>query len=138
MDIISILNSTLLSWPVLLVGAGVGAWEVYRFRKWLRLTKRPCNLWGLRLGRFEEWKSAPGIPIIFTLIYLAVVIALMVLSYLLAPKPKTPKPTGTKDLADPVAEAGMPIPTVFGTVTIKGLNALWYGDKRKVRYKVSP
>lgn len=56
-------------------------------------------------------------------------VASVALSLLLAPKIKTPKPEAAKDLEDPTAEAGRPIPVVFGTVTVKGLNVLWYGDK---------
>ena len=119
-------------------GTVFGAWEVHRFRKWLRLTKNPRDMWGLRAGRFPKWESEPGIPIYWTLIYLIVAVALSVLSYMLAPKPKAPKPDAAQDLQDPVAEAGMPIPTVFGTITVKGLNCIWYGDKRKIRYKVKP
>lgn len=57
-------------------------------------------------------------------------IAAVALSYLLAPKPKTPKPPEVTDFDDPTAEAGRPIPVVFGTITVKGLNLLWYGDKQ--------
>lgn len=70
----------------------------------------------------------------FTL--LAVTVALAVVSYLLTPKPKAPKPESVKDLEDPTSEAGRPVPVAFGTITIKGLNLLWYGDKSKRTYKV--
>lgn len=69
------------------------------------------------------------------LIVLAAV-ASVAISLLLAPKIKTPKPEAAKDLEDPTAEAGRPVPVVFGTVTIKGLNLLWYGDKSQRTYKV--
>lgn len=62
--------------------------------------------------------------------------AMMVISYLLQPKPKQPKPEATKDMDSPTAEAGRPIPVVFGTVTVKGLNVLWYGDKAKRDYEM--
>lgn len=51
------------------------------------------------------------------------------LNLLLAPKIKSPKPEATTDLDDPTAEAGRPVPVPFGTITIKGLNVLWYGEK---------
>ena len=70
---------------------------------------------------------------IFVAIGLAV--ASVVLSLLLMPKPKTPKPDAAKDLDNPTAEAGKPIPVVFGTITVKGLNVLWYGDKQTSTYK---
>jgi hypothetical protein len=41
-----------------------------------------------------------------------------------------------KDLDDPTSEAGRPVPVPFGTITIKGLNLLWFGDKGKRTYKV--
>ena len=63
-------------------------------------------------------------------------LALMVVAYLIMPKPKPPKPPEVKDMDDPVAEAGKPIPVVFGTLTIKGLNVLWFGDKGYVISKV--
>ena len=71
---------------------------------------------------------------IFVLI--GVTVALTVISYLLMPKPKAPKPDSVKDLDDPTAEAGRPVPVPFGTITIKGLNLLWFGDKSKRTYKV--
>lgn len=71
-------------------------------------------------------------------VQLVIGLALMVLSYLIAPKPKAPQPVETKDLDDPVAEAGKPIPVVFGTVTVKGLNILWYGNKGTRKQKINP
>lgn len=63
-------------------------------------------------------------------------LALNIIAYLLTPKPKGPKPPEAQDAPDPVAEAGKPIPVVFGTISIKGLNLLWFGDKRKVEREV--
>lgn len=62
-------------------------------------------------------------------------LALMVVSYLLMPKVKQETPE-TKDLDDPTAEAGRPIPVLFGTVTVKGLNVLWFGEKGRETSKV--
>ena len=67
---------------------------------------------------------------------LLIAIALQVVAYLLAPKPKKAQPEETKDLENPVADAGMPIPVVFGTVTVKGLNVLWFGEKDRDRRDV--
>lgn len=61
---------------------------------------------------------------------------LLVVSYLLTAKPKTDQPAETRDLENPTAEAGRPIPVVFGTITVKGANILWYGRKTKVDQKV--
>lgn len=69
-------------------------------------------------------------------IILGAALVSVALNLLLAPKPKAPKPEAAKDLEDPTAEAGRPIPVVFGTVTVKGLNLLWYGEKSSQTSKV--
>lgn len=65
------------------------------------------------------------------LIQLVISVALMVIAYALRPKPKVQKPAASSDLENPTAEAGRPIPVVFGTMQVKGGNILWYGDKSK-------
>lgn len=60
--------------------------------------------------------------------------AIAVVGYLLMPKPKQPKPDAAKDMEGPTAEAGRPVPVVFGTLTVKGSNALWDGEKRLHEY----
>lgn len=62
-------------------------------------------------------------------------IALTVLGYLLMPKPKMPS-MEVKDMEDPTAEAGRPLPVPFGRITIKGTNVLYFGDKYYNKYKV--
>ncbi len=69
------------------------------------------------------------------LIRLVVGVSLMALGYLLMPKQKVPKPE-IRDLENPTADAGRPIPRLFGTKEIKGLNVLWYGDKGSDQYTV--
>lgn len=60
--------------------------------------------------------------------YVIVLVASMLISYALAPKPaQPPKPT-LEDFDLPTAEEGRPIPVVFGTVWVSGPNILWYGD----------
>mgnify|MGYP001589555205 CR=1 FL=1 len=59
-----------------------------------------------------------------------------VISFLLAPKPKTPKPPEVQDLEDPTADF-REIPIVFGTLTVKGVNVLWFGDKSYREYEIS-
>jgi hypothetical protein len=76
------------------------------------------------------WFLAPWV------IQLLVSVVLMVVAYVIMPKPKQPKPEAAKDFEAPTADAGRPIPVVFGTVTVKGINCLWYGDKRVREYKV--
>ena len=66
---------------------------------------------------------------------LAIGVGLMVLAYLIMPKPKQQKPE-IKDLENPTSDAGRPIPKVFGTKTVKGVNLLWYGDKNARTYEV--
>ena len=63
-------------------------------------------------------------------------ILLSVVSYLLTPRPKQPQPEAVKDLEDPTAEAGRPIPVLFGTMTIKSLNCIWFGDKGHAEYEI--
>lgn len=64
-------------------------------------------------------------------------IALSVVSYLLAPKPKISKPEAAKELEDPTAEAGVEVPVIFGTITKKQPNVLWFGDKSMNTYKIA-
>lgn len=67
---------------------------------------------------------------------LLVALAINIIAYALMPKPKTPKPEAAKALDDPTAEAGKPISWVFGSMTIKDPNVLWFGDKSIKTYKV--
>ena len=63
-------------------------------------------------------------------------LALNVVAYLLMPKPKQAKPEAAKDMESPTAEAGREIPVVFGEMTIKSPNCLWFGDKAMHTYQV--
>lgn len=67
---------------------------------------------------------------------IAAAVAAVALSLIFMPKPKRTRPDETKDLENPVAEAGKPIPVIFGTLTVKGLNVLWYGNKGTKTKKV--
>ncbi len=69
-------------------------------------------------------------------VLLAIAIALLVVSYLLMPKPKGPKPEAATEQDNPTAEAGRPIPVPFGTLVIKSPNCLWFGDKSMRTYKI--
>lgn len=62
---------------------------------------------------------------------LLVGVALMVLAFLIMPKPKREQPPASRDLDNPTAEAGRPIPVVFGTMYVKGGNVIDYMDKGK-------
>jgi hypothetical protein len=63
-------------------------------------------------------------------------LAINIVAYLIMPKPKQPQPTETKDLDDPTAQAGRPLPVVFGSIRIQGLNVMWFGDKATVMRKL--
>jgi hypothetical protein len=69
-------------------------------------------------------------------VQLAIAIAMMIIAYVIMPKPKPPRPEAAKDLEDPTAEAGRPIPVIFGTVLVKGGNVLWFGEKSIKTYTV--
>ena len=68
-------------------------------------------------------------------IALLVGLALNIIAYLIMPKPKQPKPPAAKDLEDPTAESGRPMPAVFGTITVKGSNIVWFGEKSLHEYE---
>ena len=63
-------------------------------------------------------------------------LVLTVISYFLAPKPKASKPEAATEMENPTAESGKTMPVVFGSMTIKSSNILWYGDKSMKEYKV--
>lgn len=62
----------------------------------------------------------------YTAVYL--LIAALVLSYALAPKPPSAKPAALEDFDVPTAEQDREIPVVFGSVTVTGPNVIWYGN----------
>lgn len=70
------------------------------------------------------------------LVQLLIAVVLSVAAYMLAPKPKQSTNSMAKDLESPTVEAGRPIPVVFGTLTVKSPNVLWYGQKLIREYKV--
>lgn len=61
-----------------------------------------------------------------------IALALMIIGYLLQPKPRPQKPSEVTEMEGPTAEAGKPIPVVFGDIWVKSLNFLWWGDKTYV------
>lgn len=63
------------------------------------------------------------------LVQLVIGVALSALGYLLMPKPKMEKGDDVTDMENPTAEAGRPIPVLFGELEITGTNIIWYGDK---------
>ena len=63
------------------------------------------------------------------IINLLISLGLMILGYLIMPKPKAQKPAAVTEMDGPTSEAGRPIPVIFGDITIKSPNYLWWGDK---------
>ena len=66
---------------------------------------------------------------------LAIYVVTSLISAALAPKPPKPKPAALQDFDVPTVEEGIPVPVVFGTVTLKVTNVLWYGDLRSKAIK---
>lgn len=61
-------------------------------------------------------------------IQVAIGLAIGVVGYLLTPQPKRAKPPEAQNIQEPTADAGRPMPVVFGTLDVRGPNILWYGD----------
>lgn len=76
------------------------------------------------------------IPLVPLLVQLAVGVGLQIIGYLLAPKPKASQPDEVKDMDNPTADEGRPIPVVFGELEIEGTNIIWYGQKHTRTRKV--
>ena len=66
-----------------------------------------------------------------------VLVASVLISQALAPKPPQPKPAALEDFDAPTAEEGRAIPVVFGTVWVTGPNVIWYGDLRSTAIRKS-
>ncbi|BAO53031.1 hypothetical protein KPP23_004 [Pseudomonas phage KPP23] len=60
--------------------------------------------------------------------YLVIMVVMLVLAVVLAPKPTTPKPAIVEDIDMPTAEQGKPIKVIFGTILDESPNCVWYGD----------
>ena len=67
-----------------------------------------------------------------SIVSILVGLAFQIVGYLIAPRPKQEKPPAAKDMEAPTADAGRPVPVVFGTVRVKGLNFLDWSEKLKV------
>lgn len=68
----------------------------------------------------------------------AIVVSLIinVIVALLMPKPKQNLPSTASEMQNPTADAGRPVPVVFGTVTVKSSNVLWYGEKSMHEFEI--
>lgn len=71
---------------------------------------------------------------LFTQLIIGLTIA--VVGYVLMPQPKRAKPPEAQDLEAPTADAGRPIPVVFGTMDVRGLNILWYGELDSYQHEI--
>lgn len=69
-------------------------------------------------------------------VQLLIGIALNIVAYLIMPKPKQDQPNEIKDLEDPTADAGRPLPVVFGSLMVKGLNVLDFTEKQTIMRKL--
>jgi hypothetical protein len=72
-------------------------------------------------------------------VQVALFVASLVISYALAPKPKTQEmnPANMDEFDIPVATESAPIPVLFGTRWINQPNVVWYGDLRVFDIKKS-
>lgn len=60
----------------------------------------------------------------------------LAISWYLRPEPPPgPEAAGLEDIDVPTAEAGKPVPVLFGRRQIKAPNVIWYGDLRAVPIK---
>lgn len=64
---------------------------------------------------------------------LVIGVGLQIIGQLFMPKPEKPKPPHLSDYEGPTADSSRPIPAIFGTVEVTGLNALWSGDKAIIK-----
>ena len=69
------------------------------------------------------------------LVPLLISLAINIVAHLIMPKPKQAKPEAAKQSEVPTADAGKPVPVVFGTVTVKEVNVMWYGDQTMFTYQ---
>ena len=76
-------------------------------------------------------------PFLTLLIQLIVGVTLQIIGFLLPPKPKAAKPDEVKDLENPTAEGGRPIPVVFGELEVTGVNIVWFGNKSTTTRKIT-
>jgi hypothetical protein len=71
-----------------------------------------------------------GIDIIIMIIAMILMLIAAIMAAVYKPKIVPPFAAGLSEFTVPRAEAGNPIPVIFGTVRLKGPNVVWYGDKQ--------
>ena len=77
-------------------------------------------------------------PWLMIIVQLVIGLALQVIGFLMMPKTASDKPEEVTDMENPTAEAGRPIPVIFGEPPggVTSLNIIWYGDKSTTTRKV--
>jgi hypothetical protein len=70
-----------------------------------------------------------------SVIYYIVMIIVAVLSYVLRPKPPTPKPAALEDFDLPTPDEGTPQRVIFGERGKKAWEVLWYGNLQTSKIK---
>ena len=60
--------------------------------------------------------------------YIIMMVASMVISYALRPKPPEMQAATLDEFTAPTAEEGKSIPVLFGTRDVQAPNVVWYGD----------
>ena len=71
------------------------------------------------------------------LIQIIIGLIINIIGYVLLASSQKPKPYEVKDAEDITAEAGRPVPVVWGSGTVKGLNITEVWDKESVKRNVS-
>lgn len=74
--------------------------------------------------------------VFWVIVQIAIAVALLVVSYAMQPKPPKQKPPQVGQLDEPTADAGRPVPVVFGTVLLKSPNLIYSGYKDKYTYEL--
>lgn len=69
------------------------------------------------------------------LVNLLISVVFSFIAFLLTPKPKPPDKSKLEDFDIPKSEEGSEIPKIFGTVTVRNPQVVWYGDLRLVAIK---
>ena len=61
---------------------------------------------------------------------------LNVAAYIITPKPKQPKPAAVENAQYPTAEAGRPVPVIWGCMIVKSPNVEGYWDSQARQYQI--
>lgn len=70
------------------------------------------------------------------LVALIVSVAINVAAMVIMPKPKAPKPDAVQQAESPTADAGKPIPVLFGKARIMETNIIGWWDKSTRQYEI--